>query len=264
MLRKTLFAGIAMALSLAVAGLAGVNPANAQEKTYVNGIDESFPPFAYMDNNGNPAGFDVDAMNWIADKMGFKVEHRPMDWNTIIPSLKTKRIDMVCSGMSVNEERSKEVNFSEPYYRSSPVLVVLPDTELTRDEIFTGNMNLGIQRGTSEAQWLEKNKEPNNWNYTLMYYDNQTMAIEDLINGRVKVIGTDDVSAMEAIAQGRKIKILAPYGEATDFAVAVRKEDNELRDLINEGYKQLKADPYWEEIKAKHNIQEFNPDEFKN
>ena len=261
MLKKTLFAGIAMALSLAVMGTLAATPAFAQEKTYINGIDESFPPFAYMDNEGNPAGFDVDAMNWIAAKMGFKVEHRPMDWNTIIPSLKTKRIDMVCSGMSINEERSKEVNFSDSYYRSSPVLVVLPDTELTKDEVLNGNMSLGIQRGTSEAQWLEKNKEPNGYNYTLMYYDNQTMAIEDLINGRVKVIGTDDVTAMDAIAQGREIKILAPYGTATDYGVAVRKEDNELRELINEGYKLLKADPYWEELKAKHNIQEFNSEE---
>lgn len=262
MLKKTLFAGIAMALSLAVVGMMSATPAFSKEKTYINGIDESFPPFAYMDNEGNPAGFDVDAMNWIAKKMGFKVEHRPMDWNTIIPSLKTKRIDMVCSGMSINEERSKEVNFSTPYYHSSPVLVVLPDTKLTKEEVFNGNMDLGIQRGTSEAQWLEKNKKANNWNYNLKYYDNQTMAIEDLINGRVKVIGTDDVSAMEAIAQGRKVKILAPYGDATSFAVAVRKEDKELLKLINEGYKLLKADPYWEEIKAKHNIKEFKPEDY--
>ena len=118
-------------------------------------------------------------------------------------------------------------------------------------------MNLGIQRGTSEAQWLEKNKEPNKWNYTLLYYDNQTMAIEDLINGRVKVIGTDDVSAMDSIAQGRDIKILDTYGKKTNFGVAVRKEEAELLKMINEGYKMLKADPYWEELKAKHKIKEF-------
>lgn len=257
MLKKTLFAGIAMALSLAVMGVLATTPAAAQGKTYINGFDESFPPFAYMNSEGKPEGFDIDAMNWIAKKMGFKVEHRPMDWNTIIPSLKTKRIDMVCSGMSINAERSKEVNFSDPYYTSSPVLVVLPDSELTKEEIFSGNMDMGIQRGTSEAQWLEKNKDESKQNYTLKYYDNQTMAIEDLIIGRVKVIGTDDVSAVNAISQGRKIKILDSYGVATDYGVAIRKEDNELREMINEGYKLLKADPYWEELKATHNIKEF-------
>ena len=261
MLRKTLFAGVVLALSIAVMGFVGTPNAQAEGKTFVNGIDSSFPPFAYMDKDGNPAGFDVDAMNWIAKKMGFTVEHRPMDWNTIIPSLKTKRIDMVCSGMSINEERSKEVAFSDPYFSSWPVLVVLPETEITKEEVFTGNMNLGIQRGTSEAQWLEKNKEPNKWNYTLLYYDNQTMAIEDLINGRIKVIGTDDVSAMEAIAQGRQIKILSTYGQKTNFGVAMRKEDSELMALVNEGYKQLKADPYWEELKTKHGIKEFQGEE---
>lgn len=261
MLKKTLFAGIALFLSIAVMGAVSPSSAQAEGKTYINGIDESFPPFAYMDKDGKPAGFDVDCMNWIAEKMGFTVEHRPMDWNTIIPSLKTKRIDMVCSGMSINEERSKEVNFSNPYFESWPVLVVLPDSTLTKEEVFNGNINLGIQRGTSEAQWLEKNKDANNWNYTLLYYDNQTMAIEDLLNGRVKVIGIDDVSAMNAIAQGRDIKILAPYGEKTSFGAAVRKDEDELLKLINEGYKQLKADAYWNELKAKHNIQEFRIDE---
>ncbi len=257
MLRKMLFAGLVLALSIAVMGFVGTPNAQAEGKTYINGIDSSFPPFAYMDKDGKPAGFDVDSMDWIAKKMGFTVEHRPMDWNTIIPSLKTKRIDMVASGMSINEERSKEVAFSDPYFSSWPVLVVLPGTKLTKEEVLNGHMNLGIQRGTSEAQWLEKNKDPNKWNYTLLYYDNQTMAIEDLINGRVKVIGTDDVSAMDAIAQGREIEILDTYGKKTNFGVAVRKEDTKLLEMINEGYKLLKADPYWEELKAKHKIKEF-------
>lgn len=259
MLKKTIFTALALLVSFGVMGMAAGNVAKAEaaKKVYINGIDSSFPPFAYMNAEGKPAGFDVDAMNWIADKMGFKVEHRAMDWNTIIPSLKTKRIDMVCSGMSINAERKKEVNFSEPYYKSSPVLVTLPDSKLTKEEVFNGKKKLGIQRGTSEAQWLEKNKAANKWNFDLMYYDNQTMAIEDLLNGRVEVIATDDVTAIEAIDKGRKIKIMAPYGEATGFGVAVRKEDKELLKLIDEGYKLLKADPYWVELHKKYNIPEF-------
>ncbi len=260
MFKKTVFAAVALILSLGIMGTATVIPSQAEpiKALYINGIDSSFPPFAYMDKDGKPSGFDVEAMNWIADKMGFKVEHRAMDWNGIIPSLKTKRIDMVCSGMSINEERQKEVAFSDPYYRSSPVLVVLPGSNLTKDKVFKGNMKIGIQRGTSEAQWLEKNRDVNNWNYTLSYYDNQTMAIEDLINKRLEVIGTDDVTAIDAFSKGRNIKIMDTYGEATDYGVAVRKEDTELLKKINEGYKLLKADPYWEKLKKQYNITEFN------
>lgn len=54
-------------------------PAFAAKKAYVNGIDPDYPPFAYVDEKtGQPAGFDVDSMNWIAKTMGFEVVHKPM------------------------------------------------------------------------------------------------------------------------------------------------------------------------------------------
>ena len=62
----------------------------AAEKVYINGIDANFPPFAYVDKSGNPDGFDVKALGWIAKEMGFKVKHQPMDWDGIIPSLEAK------------------------------------------------------------------------------------------------------------------------------------------------------------------------------
>ena len=77
-------------------------PALAAGKHLINGIDANYPPFAYVDETGKPAGFDVDSMNWIAKKMGFTVEHKPMDWDGIIPALLAKKIDMVCSGMSIS------------------------------------------------------------------------------------------------------------------------------------------------------------------
>ena len=127
MLKKTLFAGIAMALSLAVVGMMSATPAFSKEKTYINGIDESFPPFAYMDNEGNPAGFDVDAMNWIAKKMGFKVEHRPMDWNTIIPSPLT-----LPAAVTILCERAGIEQFDVSQLPATPVSFVRQDTTNAR------------------------------------------------------------------------------------------------------------------------------------
>jgi hypothetical protein len=104
---------------LALAALCFLSSASAiaAEKVYINGIDANFPPFAYVDKNGNPDGFDVKALDWIAKEMGFKVKHQPMDWDGIIPSLKTKKIDIVASGMSITDERKKQVSFTAPYWK---------------------------------------------------------------------------------------------------------------------------------------------------
>ena len=238
---------LALTLTLLVAG-----SAFAEGGKFVNGIDANFPPFAYVDKDGKPAGFDVESMDWIAAKMGFTVEHKPMDWDTIIPSLNTNKIDMVCSGMSITEERAKEVNFSNPYWVMQPVVSVGKDSKLTMDKVHTGKIKFGIQRGTSEADWLEQNKDKNGWNMEIVYYDTQPLAIEDLLNGRVDAVGTDEAPAKDAIAHGKEIKIIGVFAEVTKFGVAVRKSDAKLLEDINKGYELLMADPYWKELQDKY------------
>ena len=104
-------------LSLMLAAFAVLCMAvSAQAKTFINGIDANYPPFAYVGEDGKPAGFDVESMDWIAKTMGFEVKHQPMDWDGIIPALMNKKIDMVCSGMSITPERAAVVNFSDPYF----------------------------------------------------------------------------------------------------------------------------------------------------
>ena len=125
-------------------------PALAAGKHLINGIDANYPPFAYVDETGKPAGFDVDSMNWIAKKMGFTVEHKPMDWDGIIPALLAKKIDMVCSGMSISPERKAQANFSDPYWTIRKIFITKKGSKVTEDQIYNGKIKLGVQRGTNE------------------------------------------------------------------------------------------------------------------
>lgn len=228
------------------------------KKTYINGIDANFPPFSYVDKNGNPTGFDVEALNWIAKKMGFKVVHKPMDWDGIIPNLVAKKIDMIASGMSITPEREKVVNFTIPYWEIKQVLVVKKDSTLTVDDILKGKKMLGVQRGTSEAEWLEKHKGKNGWNYTLRYYDSAPLAIVDVINGRIDAAAMDDAPAYDAVKK-KPVKILGTFGmESEKFGYAVRKQDKELLETLNKGLKMLMNDPYWEELKKKYDMHQAN------
>lgn len=241
---KSLLAALAVTLAL-VGGAAA--------KTYVNGIDANYPPFAFVDKTGKPAGFDVESMDWIAKKMGFTVEHRPMDWDGIIPSLLAKKIDMVCSGMSISPERAARVNFSNPYWEVRKYLLVAEKRPLTKDELLQGKKTLGVQGGTNEAELLKEGIGKNGWNYTLKFYDSPPLAIEDLINGRIDGAAIDSAPAEEAIGKGKKpVKVAGEFAAPDDFGVAVRKDDKALLDLINKGYELLKKDPYWETLKARY------------
>ena len=225
---------------------------SAQAKTYINGIDANYPPFAYVGEDGKPAGFDVESMNWIAKTMNFEVQHQPMDWDGIIPALLNKKISMVCSGMSISPERAAVVQFSEPYFTIQKVILVPAASSLTADQVMSGPTKLGVQRGTNEHELLETRKEEKKLSYELRFYDSAPLAVEDLLNGRIEAIAMDSAPAQDAINKGKAVKIAGTFADDDVFGVAIRKEDKELLDLVNEGYRRLRNDPYWKELQKKY------------
>lgn len=223
------------------------------KKSYVNGIDPNYPPFAYVDEKtGQPAGFDVDSLNWIAKTMGFEVTHKPMAWDGIIPALVAKQIDMVDSGMSITPERAKVVQFSDPYWTVSRVFLVPANSDLTSADILSKKIKLGVQRGTSEANAIKQEQQEKGYPFELRFYESAPLAVEDLLNGRIQAALMDELPADDAISKGRAVKKAGVHGKPDGFGVALRKDDNELRALIDEGYRKLMADPYWQELQKKY------------
>ena len=232
-------------------GLLAAVPAFA--KTYVNGIDANYPPFGYIDEKtGKPAGFDVDSISWIAKTMGFKVEHKAVAWDGIVPALVNKQIDMIASGMSITEKRRQMVDFTEPYWTVSRVFLVKKDSKLTPADILSKKIKLGVQRGTSEADAIKQEQKEKGYPFELRFYESCPLAVEDLLNGRIDAALMDQLPADDSIAKGKAVKKAGTHGEPDQFGVAIRKGDKELRALIEEGYRKLKADPYWQELQAKY------------
>ncbi len=249
-MKKTLCFMLTLVLSLVFCGI------SAAETEYINGIDANFPPFAYVDKSGKPSGFDVDSADWIAEKMGFKVKHQPVDWDGIIPNLIAKKIDFIASGMSITPERAEKVDFTIPYWTIKQVFVAKKGADVTVDDILTGNKTLGVQQGTSEADWLKENAEKNDWNFKLRYYNSAPLAVEDVLNGRIDAAAMDDAPAEDAV-QKKPVKILGTFGMKEErFGYAVRKEDTDLLRTLNKGLEMLMADPYWDELIAKYNLKE--------
>ncbi len=226
----------------------------AEEKLYINGIDANFPPFAYVDKNGVPDGFDVKAVDWIAKKMGFKVKHQPMDWDSIVPSLCAKKIDMVASGMSITEDRKKQVNFTNPYWKITQVMVVQEDCSVPIEKLLSNGYNVGVQRGTTEAKWIKENMINKGQNFKLVEYDSAPLAIEDLVNGRIVAAAMDDAPAKDAMRR-KPVKIVGTFGmPSEEFGYAVRKEDTELLKMMNEGLKQLMASKDWIKLQKQYEL----------
>lgn len=225
----------------------------AAEKV-VNGIDANFPPFAYIDQTGQPSGFDVEAMNWVAKEIGVEVSHQPIEWDGIITSLLTKKIDIIASGMSITEERAQKVDFSVPYWIITQVMVTKTGSPLTIDDILTGKKTVGVQQGTSEAKWLKDEAAKQGWNFELRYYSSSPLAVEDVLNGRIDAAAMDDAPARDA-ASKKDVQLVGTFGmHEEEFGYAVRKDDKELLEKVNKALTKLMASPEWTELIKKYEL----------
>ena len=230
-----------------------LTPAGAKD-VYTNGIDFGFPPFGYVDKAGNPAGFDVECANWIAKEMGFEVKHQPMDWDGIIPALIAKKIDFIASGMSATEARKEIVNFTIPYYEVSQVLVVLKDKTDDFNTFLTTGKKIGCQRGTTSAKFLKKAIANGKYKFELVEYDSSDLSMEDLKIGRIDGSAMDSSIAYELSKDGA-YKIAGTFDVPTEkYGYAVRKGDDTLLNMLNQGLEKLMADPQWQVLKDKYDI----------
>ncbi|MFH1938937.1 MAG: basic amino acid ABC transporter substrate-binding protein [bacterium] len=221
---------------------------------YINGIDADYPPFAYIDEKGNPAGFDVECLNWIAQEMGFEVKHQPTAWDGIVSSLLAKKIDMVYSGMSITPERLEKVDFSIPYWEINQALCVREDSDLNVIAALCGKYTVGSQRGCTAAEWIEEHliKTGILPKDNLKLYEGFSLAVKDLLNGRIDSAMMDDVMVEDAIRKGQAVKIVGIIKTGEAYGVAVRKEDKELKALLNEGIAKLKKSAKWDELIIKY------------
>jgi polar amino acid transport system substrate-binding protein len=225
----------------------------AEEKVFVNGIDINFPPFAYLDKDNHPDGFDVRAVEWIAKEMGFSVRHEPTEWDSVLACLKDKGIDLIASGMTITPKMEEQVNFTIPYWTVRKVIIAAKDSSLTVEQIMTKGRRLAVLRGTDEAGWIEENLiEKGGKRLTLVYYDSAPSAVEDLLRGKIAGAAMSDAPARDAV-RNNPVKIVGPLGMPDEqFGYAVRKEDTALLEVLNEGLKRLMASPYWKELQKKY------------
>ena len=241
----------AMAVLLLVMFISGV--VIAGDKMLVNGFDADYPPFSFIDKSGKPAGIDVDSLNWIAKKMGFKVKHQPTDWSAIVPSLQTGKIDLIASGMSITAERQKVVAFTNPYWTVRQVLVTHKNSNLTVEKCLQTGRKIGTQRGNAETKWIKANLIEKGKKFELLQYDSAPLAIGDMVMGRIDSVATSDTILKEAVERGLPIKSIGSYGQPdTNYGYAVRKDDKKFLNKLNKGLDLLHASPYWPELKKKY------------
>ncbi len=121
----------------------------AKEKLVV-GMELAYPPFEMTDEKGNPEGFSVDFARELGKYMGREVKIENMAFGGLIPALKTNKIDIILSSMTITEQRRKSINFSSPYLRSYLTLLVNKDSPVYKPmDLNSEGRVIAVKKGTT-------------------------------------------------------------------------------------------------------------------
>lgn len=237
---------LALVMTVAFAACSGQNNGDSEAKTeVVMGTNAAFPPFEYVDDNGDFDGFDVALSKEIAAKMGADLKVLDMEFNSLISAIETDQVDFVAAGMTVNEDRLKSVDFSEPYFDASQVIIVMSDEEEIKTGADLANKKIGVQEATTGDIYCTDNIE----GAEISRFKKGVDAVIDLINGRVDAVVIDALPAAEFVKMNDgKIKILDEPLTEEKYAIAVKKGDTEMLETINGVIAELKENGKYDEM----------------
>lgn len=195
------------------------------------GIDDAFPPMEFRNDKNELVGFDIDASKELAKRLGIKVEHIPTVWDTVILSLKSKKFDIVWSGMSITAEREKEIAFTKPYIMEKQVIVVKKGNKKVKGLKDLGEATVvGVQLGSTSEEALGKlNKKFKE----IKKYDKNTDAFMDLKIGRIDALAVDELVGRYYLStKPGEYSVLKESLLSEPIGIGLRKEDVALKEKI--------------------------------
>ncbi len=211
------------------------------------GSDTTYPPQEFIDSTTNqPAGFDIDLITAIAQRMGLKPKIVTTKFDTIIDDLAARHFDVVISAISITPDRQKKVDFV-PYLNAGESLLVQkgnPKNIQSTDDLC--GLAAGVQDGTIEQGVLQSSSdnclEQDKPAINIIALQDQTAVIQLLANNRVVATYQDSPVTDYYVKQNSdKYEVGGPAFAPGPEGIAVRKNDSSMLNAIQTAYNQLKA-----------------------
>jgi polar amino acid transport system substrate-binding protein len=222
----------------------------AENKTLKIGLTADYPPFEFT-KQGQLQGFSVDFAKKLGKAMNKNVEFHDMAFNALIPSLQSRKIDMIISSMTVTEERKKNVDFSAPYYSNIFSILALKSSDIKSVDQLS-NKIIGVQLGSTMEEFAKSNSQK--FNFKVISLDSNLILIQELNKKIIDAMIVEDVQGVEFTKHKNNLlntKIPKKYYQnAAEYAIVLRKGSLKTEE-VNEAIKKFHHDGTLTAIKEK-------------
>jgi polar amino acid transport system substrate-binding protein len=207
--------------------------------------DATWPPFEFVDEGTKEIkGFDIDLINAIAEKEDLDIEIMNVAWDPLLAGVAQCQYDAAISSVSITEDRKKEMLFSDPYFQVGQLVTVSIDNTDIKGKDDLADKKAGAQIGTTGSFAIEDIDGA-----TLKTYDDIGLAFQDLINGVIDAVVSDNPLAYEYIGKNPdKLKSVGEVFTSEDIGIAVCKDNTDLLAKLNSGLRAVMAEGLIEEL----------------
>ena len=236
---------IALLVALMMLGTA----AAALADTVTVAFNPEYPPFEYVNDNGEYEGYDVDLINAVAEKAGIEIAFEAMDFDAVISAVATNPNTIGVSGISITDERKLSVDFSEGYINAGLIVVVKKDSGYATVDDLKGKV-IGVQMGTtSDFAAEEITGEANTSKYKTFLN-----AIMELQGNKVDAVIVDKPVGIAILNELKDdaLEIVDMGLQADWYGIEVNKENPELLEKINAALKELEAEGFYKTLEDKY------------
>ena len=206
--------------------------------------EATFPPYEFREG-GKIVGIDVDLMKAVAKKTGRELVVEDMSFDSVIAAVQDGKDDVAASGITVTDERKRQVGFSHPYVTAQQVVIVPKDSEIRGSADLKGK-RIGVQHGTTGDLYVTRNiREPER-------FPNGSLAVAALDAGKLDAVVLDGEPSKVHVALHENLVILDEPLTTEEYAIAVNRKNTALLEEINAVIDELRENGGLEKIKAKY------------
>lgn len=249
------FVSVTAAVILAVGVMAGCGATDTADKL-VMGTNAAFEPFEFTTTDGLVGefdGIDVAIAVELAKAMNKELVIEDMEFDGLLASVQTGKIDMAVAGMTIKPERLESVDFSIPYYTATQVMVVAADNaDITCAEDLKNGKKVGVVLGYTGDSIVTDDLAIDE---SLITRANRGIdVVQDVKNGKLDAVVIDSYTG-KVLAEKNGLKVIedAEAFEAEEYAIAVAKGNTELLDAINTKLDEMLTSGKIAEIAAQYN-----------
>lgn len=213
----------------------------------------AYPPFNFVDADNTLHGFDIDITHALCEQMKVECTLVAQDWEGIIPALMARKYDAVVASMIDTEERRKKIAFTDPYYRTPLTVAVAKDSPISDAQTDFNGYTVGAQSSSTQAIYAEDVYAKAGAQVKL--YPTMDEANADLAAGRLDGVIADKFPLLDWQKKSGKdcCTILGDVaGTKANAAIAVRKDDQALRERLNKALAEIVANGTYQKIASRY------------